>query len=218
MTEEEKEKIKEKIKELIRLLYRDDLSQYGKRNLETYINKLMEETEKVKQLEKENENLKRQLKAEIYGRDMIVSLNSNIRKENKELKDNQLWSEATIEGLKERFIPKEKVDTKIKEYEDMLKTLNKKSDTDRIKAINERIIGYKELLGVGDSPTEYLKCKLEEKKISQAELAKRLGVNKSTITHYITGRIELKNLSAERITEMAMILDVPIDEFIRNIV
>ena len=71
---------------------------------------------------------------------------------------------------------------------------------------------------VGDSPTEYLKRKLEEKNISQAELAKRLGVNKSTITHYITGRIELKNLSADRITEMAMILDVPIDEFIRNIV
>ena len=54
MSEEEKERIKE----LIRLLYRDDLSQFGKRNLETYINKLIAETEKVKQLEKENEELK----------------------------------------------------------------------------------------------------------------------------------------------------------------
>lgn len=41
-----------------------------------------------------------------------------LEKENTELKDNQLWSEATIEGLKERFIPKEKVDCKIKELKE----------------------------------------------------------------------------------------------------
>lgn len=73
--------------------------------------------------------------------------NQELKEENQQLKDDQLWSEATIEGLKERFIPKERIENKIKEYEEMLKTLNKKSDTDRIKAINERIIGYKELFG-----------------------------------------------------------------------
>lgn len=78
---------------------------------------------------------------------ITLRLINKLRKENQQLKDDQLWSEATIEGLKERFIPKEIIENKIKEYEEMLKTLNKKSDTDRIKAINERIIGYKELLG-----------------------------------------------------------------------
>ena len=98
----------EEIKEAIEIL--ETLSCYGlslkitDENIQAidivldYIEKLQKENEekttilmagadKVKQLEKENENLKRQLKAEIYGRDMIVSLNSNIRKENKELKE-----------------------------------------------------------------------------------------------------------------------------------
>lgn len=64
----------------------------------------------------------------------------------------------------------------------------------------------------------YLKRKLEERNMSQVELAKRLGVDKSAITHYITGRIKLKNLSVERITNIAMILNVPIEEFIKNII
>ena len=63
----------------------------------------------------------------------------------------------------------------------------------------------------------YLKEKLEEKNISQVELAKRLGICKSTITHYIQGRIKLKNLSVERVCNMANILDIPIDEFIGTI-
>lgn len=55
-------KEKEEIKDLMKLLYRNDLSQFGKRNLETYINKLIAETEKVKQLQKENKVLKEENK------------------------------------------------------------------------------------------------------------------------------------------------------------
>lgn len=77
---------------------------------------------------------------------ITLRLIDKLRKENQQLKDDQLWSEATIEGLKERFIPKEIIENKIKEYEEMLKTLNKKSDIDRIKAINERIIELNKLL------------------------------------------------------------------------
>lgn len=44
MTEEEKEELKE----LIALLYNDNLSQYGKRKLETYISKLQKENELLK--------------------------------------------------------------------------------------------------------------------------------------------------------------------------
>lgn len=63
----------------------------------------------------------------------------------------------------------------------------------------------------------YLKEKLKEKNISQSELARRLGVCKSTITHYIQGRIKLKKLSVERVCNIADILDIPIDEFIEGI-
>lgn len=55
--------------------------------------------------------------------------------------------ESLKRSREKEYIPKSVIRNKIKEYEDMLKTLNNKSDTDRIKAINERIIGYKELLG-----------------------------------------------------------------------
>ena len=63
----------------------------------------------------------------------------------------------------------------------------------------------------------YLKQKLKEKHISQTELATRLGLNKSTVTHYIKGRIQLKNLSVEKIYTIAMILDIDIKEFIEEI-
>ena len=65
--------------------------------------------------------------------------------------------------------------------------------------------------------SNYLKRILEEKHISQNELARRLLLNKSTVSHYISGRIKLKNLSLERISDIAFVLDIPLEEMIGEI-
>ena len=44
------------------------------------------------------------------------------------------------------YIPVSLVEEKIEEYTKLLKNCNRFSDVDRIKAINERILAYKELL------------------------------------------------------------------------
>lgn len=41
---------------------------------------------------------------------------------------------------------KDKIKTKTTEYQQMLKKLNKANDIDRIKAINERLIAFQEIL------------------------------------------------------------------------
>ena len=64
----------------------------------------------------------------------------------RELEENQLWSEATIKGLRESFIHKSVIREKMEEYKKLLMNRNRFSDVDRIKAINERILAYKELL------------------------------------------------------------------------
>ena len=57
--------------------------------------------------------------------------------------NNEAYHKGFIDGIiSSKYI----IGNKKEEYEDMLKTLNNKRDTDRIKAINERIIGYKELM------------------------------------------------------------------------
>ena len=63
----------------------------------------------------------------------------------------------------------------------------------------------------------YLKEQLENINMSQREFADRIGVCKSNVTHYINGKIKLKNLSAERIHIMATVLDIPICEFMKGI-
>ena len=45
------------------------------------------------------------------------------------------------------YISKSKLETEIKACEEALKHCNKKADTDRIKALNERIMLCRELLG-----------------------------------------------------------------------
>ena len=45
-----------------------------------------------------------------------------------------------------KFIPVSLVEEKIEEYTKLLKNCNRFSDVDRIKAINERILAYEELL------------------------------------------------------------------------
>ena len=48
--------------------------------------------------------------------------------------------------LLESYIPTSLIKEKIEEYKKLLKSCNKFSDVDRIKAINERILAYEELL------------------------------------------------------------------------
>lgn len=63
----------------------------------------------------------------------------------------------------------------------------------------------------------YLKQKLKERHMTQCELAKRLGINKSAVTHYIKGTVKLKNLSVDKIYVIANILDLDLKEFIEEI-
>ena len=95
------------------------------------IGKIMEEMlNRPLELIEENKKLKKKIE--------------RLQKENKKYKKDYMVLQAFYS---KDYIRKYRIENKIKEYEDMLKTLNKKSDIDRIKAINERIIGYKELLG-----------------------------------------------------------------------
>lgn len=64
----------------------------------------------------------------------------------------------------------------------------------------------------------YLKEKLEEKNISQSELARRLGVTRGYICHLVEGRRHLDKMSLEKIVNMANIFDTPIEEFIEKII
>lgn len=63
----------------------------------------------------------------------------------------------------------------------------------------------------------YLKEKLEEKNISQSELARRLGVTRGYICDLIHGRCYLKRMPIDKISNIANILDIPLDEFIEGI-
>ena len=109
--------IEENIEELKRLLYRDELTQYGKRKL---INYYEQQEKDYKRVLKENEELKERIREHT----LLIS----------------------PYYVKENFIPVQKVKDKIEEYKNMLKTCNKAKDIDRIKAINERILELQELL------------------------------------------------------------------------
>lgn len=142
----------EDIEELKRLLYRNELSQYGKRKL---INYYEQQEKDYKRVLKENEELL-EVKVSTSAHNRILEL----EKENKELKlyNNSITSQLeqmTTEKFKNGWfhqsefkdsIPVQKVKDKIEEYKNMLKTCNKAKDIDRIKAINERILELQELL------------------------------------------------------------------------
>lgn len=115
--------IEENIEELKRLLYRDELTQYGKRKL---INYYEQQEKDYKRVLKENEELKR----------LVAHKNGYTKK----------LEEDLFENCSNYVIPVQKVKDKIEEYKNMLKTCNKVKDIDRIKAINERILELQELL------------------------------------------------------------------------
>ena len=67
-----------------------------------------------------------------------------LRKENEELKNQEATRRKINELLVQRYsnsIPIQKVKDEIEKYKNMLKTCNKAQDIDRIKAINQRILG-----------------------------------------------------------------------------
>lgn len=63
----------------------------------------------------------------------------------------------------------------------------------------------------------YLKQKLEEKHISQSELARRIGVTRGYICDLCHGRNKLSKMPIEKLGNIAQALDIDIKEFIEEI-
>ena len=113
------------------------------------INKDIENLEEIinlinKELYKKDKNL-----SAILDLKDLLSLR-NLIKEYKELEEENIQLEACKDEAIIRYnfesIPVSLVEEKIEEYTKLLKSCNRFSDVDRIKAINERILAYKELL------------------------------------------------------------------------
>ena len=78
--------------------------------------------------------------------DTVLKLIKKLQKENEEFKRLHIQDNKHLDFIMEHSIPIQKIKDKIEEYKNMLKTCNKAKDTDRIKAINERILELEELL------------------------------------------------------------------------
>lgn len=113
------------------------------------INKDIENLEEIinlinKELDKKDKNV-----SAILDLKDLLSLR-NLIKEYKELEEKNIQLEACKDEVIRRYnfesIPVSLVEEKIEEYTKLLKSCNRFSDVDRIKAINERILAYKELL------------------------------------------------------------------------
>ena len=110
------------------------------------VRKQMEKYEElIKMLQKENEELKE------YKKIAELTKISCCTAQNCEALNNAIKSELENQKLKEELNDInqswiQKVQDKIEEYKNMLKTCNKAKDIDRIKAINERILELQELL------------------------------------------------------------------------
>ena len=86
---------------------------------------------------------------EINAIEHILSDYKRALKENEELKNQEATQRKINELLVQRYsnsISLQKVKDKIEKYKNMLKTCNKAQDIDRIKAINQRVLGLQELL------------------------------------------------------------------------
>ena len=90
---------------------------------------LVKAEHKNKELEEENEFLKLKERSRVLGRYGEIEVHDLINK-----------------TLANDYIPVSLVEEKIEEYTKLFKNCNRFSDVDRIKAINERILAYKELL------------------------------------------------------------------------
>lgn len=112
-------------------------------------NKSIENLEEIinlinKELDKKDKNV-----SAILDLKDLLSLR-NLIKEYKNLEEENIQLEACKDDVIRRYnfesIPVSLVEEKIEEYTKLLKSCNRFSDVDRIKAINERILAYKELL------------------------------------------------------------------------
>jgi len=63
----------------------------------------------------------------------------------------------------------------------------------------------------------YIKNKLKERKISQTELGKRMGLGKSYISQIVNNEKKIINLSLEKIYDLATILNISIDELVNEL-
>lgn len=63
----------------------------------------------------------------------------------------------------------------------------------------------------------YLKQKLEEKHISQVELGRRIGISRQYVCDMCNGRINFMKMKLESIYNIAMVLDIPLYEFVKGI-
>lgn len=72
----------------------------------------------------------------------IIDRNKKLEKENDNI-TKQLLNEI-LDG--DEYLPKSLIKEKIEEYKKLLMSCNRFSDVDRIKAINERILAFEELL------------------------------------------------------------------------
>ena len=63
----------------------------------------------------------------------------------------------------------------------------------------------------------YIKKKLKERKISQTELGKRMGVGKSYISQIVNNEKKIMNLSLEKISDLTTILNISIDELVNGL-
>ena len=112
-------------------------------------NKSIENLEEIinlinKELDKKDKNV-----SAILDLKDLLSLR-NLIKEYKKLEEENIQLEACKDEVIRIYnferIPVSLVEEKIEEYTKLLKSCNRFSDVDRIKAINERILAYKELL------------------------------------------------------------------------
>lgn len=64
----------------------------------------------------------------------------------------------------------------------------------------------------------YLKQKLEEKNMSQSELARRTGFSRAYISELCLGKRDINRMSLERIGDIALALDMCVTDFVRGVI
>lgn len=136
--------IKENIERIAKLITTKFNNDYSIDNVDKEaIEELLKAYKELKEIEeshrKENGELREKVK-------QLEEENKTLNERNQYLVKYRAKLEKELYESNENYIPVYLVEEKIEEYTKLLKNCNRFSDIDRIKAINERIIAYKELL------------------------------------------------------------------------